>query len=141
MKKYFLTTFLIVLTGFILASGYRMAFNSAPPPGSQPVILSITTQEISMEEAVNFWKEKKALFIDVRTPEEYSQGHIPGAILIPLDELDKRVSEVPKDKKVLIICRSGARSAKANFLLQEHGFTNTVSVKGGMSAWPEKTEK
>lgn len=94
-----------------------------------------------MEEAVNLWRNQKALFIDVRTPEEYSQGHIRGSILIPLDELEKRASEVPKDKKVLIICRSGARSARANRLLQESGFVNTVSVRGGMSAWPGEIVK
>jgi len=141
MKKYFLTTLLLALAAILLISAYKGWGNSALTPFSQPVTSAITVQEASMEEAVKAWQERRALFIDVRTPEEYSQGHIPGAMLIPLDELGNRVGEVPKDKKVLIICRSGIRSAKANILLQERGFTNTASIKGGMSAWPEKTEK
>jgi len=132
---------LIIVTVILCVLGYRMASNSASSPVSPTATSTITVQEISMKEAIKVWQEQKALFIDVRTLEEYRQGYIPGAVLIPLAELDKRIGEVPKDKKVLIICRSGNRSATANLLLQEQGFTNTASVKGGMSVWPERTEK
>jgi len=132
---------LIILTVILCVLGYRMTSNSASPLFNTTDTATITVQEVSMEEAVKAWQEKRVLFIDVRTLEEYRQGYIPGAVLIPLDELDKRIGEVPKDKKVLIICRSGNRSATANLLLQEQGFTNTASVKGGMSVWPERIEK
>jgi len=132
---------LIILTVILCVLGYRMTSNSASPLFNTTDTATITVQEVSMKEAVKAWQEQKVLFIDVRTLEEYRQGYIPGAVLIPLDELDKRMDEVPKDKKVLIICRSGNRSATANLLLQEQGFTNTASVKGGMSVWPDRIEK
>lgn len=101
----------------------------------------LTLQQISIREAFSMWERKKAAFIDVRTPEEFRQGHIPGARLIPLAELASRIQEVPKDKKVLLICRSGKRSAEANLFLQKHGFTNTYSVADGMFAWSGTMER
>ncbi len=75
------------------------------------------------------------VFIDVRTPEEYAAGHIPGAKLIPLDEIEKRISEIPRDKQVYLYCRSGRRSAKAAEILAKHGFANIENVQGGFLAW------
>ncbi len=98
-------------------------------------------QEMSLSEAAALWRSKDALFIDVRTPEEYNEGHIPGALFIPLQELEHRYKEIPHDKPVLLICRSARRSAQANLLLQQLGFSNTFSVKQGMAAWPEKITK
>ncbi len=75
------------------------------------------------------------VIIDVRQPEEYAEGHIPGAVLIPLGELANRLSEVPTDKPVILVCRSGNRSVQALQLLQEAGFTNGHNMVGGMKAW------
>lgn len=98
-------------------------------------------QEMPLSEAASLWRSKDALFIDVRTSQEYEEGHVPGAILIPLQELEHRYQEIPHDKPVLLICRSARRSAQANLLLQQLGFSNTFSVKQGMIAWPEKITK
>jgi len=73
--------------------------------------------------------------IDVREPEEYAEGRIPGAVLIPLGELSKRLDEVPTDKPVVLVCRSGNRSTQALQLLQKAGFTNVHNMTGGMRAW------
>jgi rhodanese-related sulfurtransferase len=102
---------------------------------------SETVQEISVEDAMEAWQKQVVVFIDVRTVEEYNQGHVPGALLLPLAELENRLDEVTTDTKVLIICRSGNRSGKANIILQKNGFTNTYSVRGGMLAWKEAVEK
>ena len=128
-------TSIFLLTLFL--SGCAAA---APESGKQPEQNISALQEIAMEEAQEIWRSKAAIVIDVRTPAEYKQGHVPGAILIPLNELANRQSEVPKDKKVLLICRSGSRSAQANAMLQRQGFTNTYSVKGGMLDWREAVE-
>jgi len=77
------------------------------------------------------------VFIDVRTPEEYAEGHIAGARLIPLQELAQRLSEVPKDKRVYVYCHSGRRSAAAARQLAEAGFTNIENIVGGITAWLE----
>lgn len=70
--------------------------------------------------------------VDVRQPDEYDEAHVPGAVLIPLDQLPERVAEVPNP--VLLICRSGARSMKAAELLAAQGF-DTTNVAGGTLAW------
>lgn len=97
--------------------------------------------DVSIDDALKMWQNKEAVIIDIRTPEEYKDGHIPGVALIPLDQLDTRMNEVPKDKKVLIICRSGNRSAKGTSLLRKNGFDNVYNVTGGMLAWRGPQEK
>jgi len=75
------------------------------------------------------------LLLDVRTPEEYAEGHISGAKLIPIQILAEHLAEVPKDKQVYVYCHSGARSSRASKLLAEHGFTNIENIVGGIEAW------
>lgn len=78
-----------------------------------------------------------ALLLDVRQPEEYSALHAPDAKLIPLGELSARLQEIAsyKDKPIVVMCRSGRRSAQAVALLHDAGFTQASNVKGGIVAW------
>ena len=77
------------------------------------------------------------MMLDVRTPEEYKQGHIQGAKLIPVQVLAEHLAEVPKNKRVYVYCHSGKRSARASKLLAKHGFTNIENVMGGIEAWKQ----
>lgn len=75
--------------------------------------------------------------IDVREPNEFDAGNING-LLIPLGDIPERFNEIAKDKKVVIHCRSGVRSANAiNFLMAQHGYTNLHNLDGGILAWNE----
>lgn len=74
--------------------------------------------------------------IDVREPDEYVDGHVPGAPLIPLATVPRRVGEVPGGDEVLVICRSGSRSRKAAEFLLTQGI-RAVNVAGGTMAWIE----
>jgi rhodanese-related sulfurtransferase len=76
-----------------------------------------------------------ALLVDVRQPEEWRQGHAPKAKLIPLGSLGDRLSELPREREVLLICRSGNRSGTAQRQLLRLGFDRVVNVSGGMNAW------
>lgn len=78
-----------------------------------------------------------ALLLDVRQPEEYAAIHAPNATLIPLGELPARMQEISawKDKPVVVICRSGRRSAKAVELLREAGYGNVSNLAGGIQDW------
>ncbi|MGD0172891.1 MAG: rhodanese-like domain-containing protein [Anaerolineales bacterium] len=76
-----------------------------------------------------------AFILDVRTNDEWNQGHIPGSVLIPLDQLSGRLSEVPRNRDVVVVCRTGVRSAQGLQILQQAGFTNAASMTGGMVAW------
>ena len=75
-----------------------------------------------------------AVIVDVRRLEEYEAGHVPGAVLIPLDQLGARWEEVPAGVEVLVICATGARSGRAVQALNEAGRT-TVNVAGGTKGW------
>jgi rhodanese-related sulfurtransferase len=78
--------------------------------------------------------EPKPLVLDVRNPDEYRAGHIPGAALIPLPELQARTGELPEDGEILCVCQSGNRSSTATRQLVALGF-KAVNVAGGMNAW------
>jgi rhodanese-related sulfurtransferase len=88
--------------------------------------------EIDIEELADR-REAGAYVLDVRNPDEYEEGHVPGAVLLPLGELNARWEEVPEGE-VLVICKSGARSARAVEALNGVGRT-TVNVAGGTMAW------
>ncbi len=82
-------------------------------------------------------KGQGALLLDVREADEYASGHAPGSVLIPLGQLDKRLKEIEgfQNKPVVLICRSGRRSAAAAEILRKAGFTDARNVDGGMMAW------
>ena len=74
--------------------------------------------------------------LDVREDDEWNAGHAPDAVHIPLGALGDRVAEVPKDKKVYVVCRAGGRSAQATMALNQAGW-DAVNVAGGMQAWEQ----
>lgn len=78
-----------------------------------------------------------ALVIDVREPYEYAESHAPGATLIPLGQLESRLSEIRthQNRPVVLFCRSGQRSARAQEILIRAGFTKTLNMQGGLIAW------
>jgi rhodanese-related sulfurtransferase len=80
-------------------------------------------------------REAGAFILDVRQPEEWAAGHIPDATLIPLGDLPARIAEVPKDRQVLVVCRSGNRSAQGRDILLGAGYPSVTSMAGGMNDW------
>ena len=105
-------------------------------PG-QPENTATYPAEISVAQAAEK-REAGAFILDVRQPEEWNEVHIPGATLIPLSELSSRANEVPKDQEVVVICRSGNRSATGRDILRGYGFEQVTSVAGGMLDWAAK---
>lgn len=97
-------------------------------------IALIENRQVTVEEAFQFYQEE-VYFLDVRTPMEWQAGHIPGATLIPLDELAVRSGELPVNEPILIYCRSGNRSLQAMNLLDSVGFMNLSSMDGGIEDW------
>lgn len=79
-------------------------------------------------------KSPKPLLLDVRQPEEYKNRHIPGSKLIPLGELGKRIKELPGNREIICICRSGNRSRSATQQLIAAGY-KASNLKGGMISW------
>ena len=94
------------------------------------------TQTVKVSQ-VSAMQSRGVLLLDVREVDEYEEGHAPGSTLIPLGQLQQRLSEI-KDYKTLpiaVICRSGNRSAQAIKVLERAGFSAAVNVEGGMNAW------
>ncbi|GAB1232187.1 hypothetical protein UT4_06530 [Ferrigenium sp. UT4] len=77
----------------------------------------------------------KLRVIDVRQMEEIAQGTVPKAEALPLHTLPMKVNELDKGEKLVMVCRSGARSAQACMFLQQQGFNNVFNLRGGMIAW------
>lgn len=101
------------------------------PAETKPAQISST---VSVTQAADLFAAG-AFLLDVREPSEWEAGHVDGAVLIPLGQLAARASEVPTDKIVLVICRSGNRSADGRDILKDAGVTQVTSVSGGMNAW------
>jgi len=83
-------------------------------------------------------KDSTVVVLDVRTPEEYNgeTGHLPGALLIPVQELEDRVGELTKyrDRTIVVYCRTGHRSTNATEILKKRGF-NVMNMEGGITRW------
>ncbi len=90
--------------------------------------------EISIDEAARL-RDSGAFVLDVREPYEYAEAHIDGATLIPLGELSTRLSEVPRNRQVVVVCRSGNRSQKGRDVLRDAGYSSVASMTGGLIRW------
>ena len=100
-------------------------------------------RQISMDEAVKMMRdEKDYIILDVRRPDEYAEGHIPGAINVPNEEISTaEISKLPdKSQLILVYCRSGRRSKEAAGKLVKLGYTNIVEF-GGILDWKGEIEK
>ena len=129
------------------------ACNSSEEPKSQAVVKktevvqqaaavaeqpAATVTTIDWNKALEMSKSG-AVLVDVRTPAEVEKGKAsPAVINIPLQEIPQRLSEFPKDKDVLVYCRSGKRSMAASKFLVENGYTRVFNIDGGIMALPQK---
>ncbi len=92
---------------------------------------------INVDEAERRLREDPArpILLDVREPNEFADVRAPGAMLLPTSTFAERVNELPADRPLLVICRSGGRSAAVTGFLARNGRTDVVNVAGGMEAW------
>jgi phage shock protein E len=102
--------------------------------GEPPAAPAATMTQEQLVEHLS--KHPQHLFVlDVRTPQEYAEGHVPGAVNVPHDQLASRLDEVPKDRDVVVYCRSGRRSDLAADVLAEHGYQRVFRLEGDMQKW------
>ena len=108
--------------------------NAAAQPAAE-VDLS-TLAELIDPQTVAALKDNSEVFVlDVREQNEYDDSHIPGVTLIPMSTIADRLSEIPKDKTVIVTCRSGNRSSQVATYLRQQGFMNIHDMAGGIVAW------
>lgn len=129
----------------IIASTLFLGACTSTAPSSEAQ--STTVQEVPKVETVEIIDDTPQQFeanmtgdyllLDVRTPEEFDQGFIQGAVLIPVTELGQRLDEIEqyKDKPVLVYCRSGNRSVTASEILIDNGFTEVHNLLTGYNGW------
>ena len=125
MKK-----FITLLLSFLFLAGCAL------PAGQE-----VSYRQINMDEAITMMEEESSyIILDVRTPEEFADKHIPEAINIPNETIStEEIPELPdKDQLILVYCRSGNRSKQASEKLAALGYTNIVEF-GGINDWPGKT--
>lgn len=94
-------------------------------------------REIGVDEAYGKY-QSGAFVLDVRTVEEWNEFHAPNSTLIPLDQLPARMNELPRDKEIVVVCRSGNRSQQGRDILLGAGFEQVTSMAGGLNEWRTK---
>jgi phage shock protein E len=112
------------------------ALIAATAIAGEPATAPQVTQEALLERQAR--NDAELFVLDVRTPEEFAAGHVPGAVNVPHDQLASRLAEVPRDKDVVVYCRTGRRSQIATDLLAANGYKRVAHLQGDMVAWQEK---
>ena len=99
-------------------------------------------KKISAKEAKEIIESEDVIILDVRTQEEYNEGHIENSVLLPVNDISSKAEEIltDKDAKILVYCRSGNRSATASKQLIKMGYTNVYDF-GGIISWPYEIVK
>ena len=128
-----LLTLIIALAG---CGGQATAPAAAPAEAGEAAVLdlAVNLDPAAVEE---LYQRNDVVILDVREDSEYNAGHIPGATLVPLGQIPNRLDEIPKDKTVIAVCRSGNRSSQATNFLRQQGFDNVHNMTGGMNAWSQ----
>jgi len=124
----------IVFAGFVLLAALSGCISTTKQPEKVQYV------DISVQQGKEMIDRGDVFILDVRTQEEYDEGHIKGSIRIPiqdltLQELKERLKEIPQDKKILVYCRTGHRSAQASEILVNNGFLEVYNMKGGITEW------
>ena len=105
---------------------------SAPAAAQAPLALG---PDVDVKTVADVKDRDDVLVLDVREDWEYNEKHIPGVLWMPMNTVPNRLSEIPKDKEVIVTCRSGNRSGQVVDFLREQGFTNVHNMTGGIVAW------
>jgi rhodanese-related sulfurtransferase len=97
---------------------------------------SITVEDLKEKRE----SEAEFVLLDVREPSEFAAGAIAGSVNIPMGQVERRLRELPKDREIIVICHSGARSASITSTLNRLGYKNAVNVTGGIAAWGRRID-
>ena len=142
-KRLSLILMVFLVIGILSGLGCSTATTVSAPPGVQQTAGTTATQpgqsysELSSEQLKSEIDSNKVLFIlDVREKEEYAEGHLANSTLIPIGEIEARINELPKDKDIIVVCATGARSSAAANYLTQQGFPRIFNLNGGLTSWP-----
>ncbi|HEX7706438.1 MAG TPA: rhodanese-like domain-containing protein [Thermoanaerobaculia bacterium] len=134
LKQFFAA---FVAGGVLLACGGNAdtSATSLTPVAHNQQFATITAEDLNQRLQAS---GEAPLVVDVREPDEFEKGHIAGAILAPLGNVEQNLSGVPKDREIILVCRSGRRSGIAAERLTARGYTDLTNMQGGMLAWEKR---
>lgn len=92
---------------------------------------------VDLQEAIQLVNQKQAIFVDIRTPEQFKTGNIPQSRNIPEIDLESKAGTLPKNKPIIVVCEKGRTSIQAAATLRRQGFEQVVSLTGGLSSWSQ----
>jgi len=136
--------FISTLAGGVPARPLNMVAIEATNRGREDAAWAMLTSLPPVEEAgieALDGLRADAVLLDVREPEEYAYGHVPGAVNLPQAELSTRLAEVPRDRPVFVICESGMRSLRSTQFLRQMGYDHVTNVRGGTAAWRKSGQR
>jgi len=116
MKRFYGVLFFLLLTAATVSAAFSKDITSA-------------------EAKAIITKNRNTFILDVRTPQERSQGYIPGSVLIPIDKIEKRLDEVPRNRPVVVYCAVGSRSRVVAQALSGSGYPEVYNMKDGIAGW------
>jgi len=120
----------------------KFAFEAGAATGTLEVVeyKAASFRDVTAEEAATVIAEKAPLILDVRTPREFASGHLEGATLLPIQEMQRRIGELSEDKErpVFVYCRTGNRSTVASKLLIDAGHRQVVNLRRGIVDWERR---
>ncbi len=130
MKKIYSTVF----AGILMLSMLSGCVSTTVPPEKAKYV------DITIQQGKEMINRGEVFILDVRRQDEYDAGRIRGSTRIPVqdisgEELNKSLSEIPRDKKILVYCRTGHRSTQASEILVNNGFKEVYNMKGGIVEW------
>ena len=100
-----------------------------------PNLLKGGGKTVGVAQAVQLANQKQGLFLDVRSAEAFKTGSIPQARSLPAADLSTKLSSLPKDKPIIVVCDQGRDSARIAGSLRKQGYTEAVSLEGGLKGW------
>lgn len=124
----------LLLASLLASVGARAAdpAAAAAPVATPAAMKPISADALLQEQA----RQPQQLFVlDVRSPQEFAEGHVPGAVNVPHDQVSARLAEIPRDKDVVLYCRSGRRAGLAADVLAANGYKRLLHLDGDMQAW------
>ena len=130
----------IVVTGLIVGLGACSSGSSDPAANAGSAVAGAPERvnaRIAPADYEGKFGSSDHVLLDVRTPEEFASGHIPGAVNISVESLAQRLGEVPQDKPVVVYCHSGSRSNQAAQILEKAGYSQIYDL-GGIVTWMQQ---
>ena len=131
-KKLVIGILVMLLFAAVSCSGSQTA---APAENLTEASIDELADDVDVHTVAAVKDSEDVYLLDVREQWEYDEAHIPGVTLLPVGEVSNRLAEIPRDKEVIVTCRSGNRSGQVTDLLRQNGFDNVHNMTGGILDW------